>query len=191
MPEPVDFERSVARAIAKRFGTEVAAARYHDDDEKVSLVVVRGRDCPVEGVTSYGTSGLHRVLTPSANGEMLQCELVAACASVTPEIDNCVSSCVIEVLKNGGVISYGTYIENLVQQYAISETMAHVTFVSPFLWDDMNVLEVEGSKIYILMMVPISDAELDYLRENGIDALERMFTEHDIDIFDINRESVV
>ncbi|ESS51128.1 hypothetical protein L665_00293 [Ralstonia solanacearum SD54] len=38
--------------------------------------------------------------------------------------------------------------------------------------------------------MPISDAEHAYLRDHGLDALERAFEDRQIDIFDINRDSV-
>ncbi len=40
-------------------------------------------------------------------------------------------------------------------------------------------------------MLPISDAEKAYLEINGIDALETLLNDRQIDLFDINRPSVL
>ena len=69
--------------------------------------------------------------------------------------------------------------------------MKHVMFSEPFLWDDLSNIEQEDKVITWLMIVPISDAELQYLKEYGSDALETLFEEKNIDIFDLERKSVV
>jgi len=40
-------------------------------------------------------------------------------------------------------------------------------------------------------MVPISDAELEFLEKNGSEALENKFIEQQIDIYDLGRNSVI
>ncbi|AKZ29074.1 hypothetical protein ACH51_22740 (plasmid) [Ralstonia solanacearum] len=47
-----------------------------------------------------------------------------------------------------------------------------------------------GDMDWVSFKVPISDAEHAYLRDHGLDALERAFEDRQIDIFDINRDSV-
>ncbi|MBC2035444.1 suppressor of fused domain protein [Listeria booriae] len=42
-----------------------------------------------------------------------------------------------------------------------------------------------------LLLIPISKSELEYLSDNGIDALESLFEAGQIDIFDINRKSML
>ena len=110
---------------------------------------------------------------------------------MTPHIDNVVASCVFESAGNGTNISYGSYIRDIISQYGISRTLSHATFVAPFLWQGLDRLMIGDQPVYCLMMLPVSDAKVDYLECNGIDALERLFDEEQIDIFDINRPSVV
>lgn len=42
-----------------------------------------------------------------------------------------------------------------------------------------------------LMMVPISNKEFDFLKMNGAEELEILFEKNDINLFDLNRKSVV
>lgn len=106
-------------------------------------------------------------------------------------MDNLVASCVFDVRKNGSRVMYGSFIEDIVRQYDISKTLKHVAFVSPFLWADLNKIEIDHTPVYFLLMLPISDAEMSFLKEKGIDALEKQFGEKQIDIFDINRSSAM
>ncbi|WP_410524173.1 suppressor of fused domain protein [Ralstonia pseudosolanacearum] len=46
-----------------------------------------------------------------------------------------------------------------------------------------------SKKVHWLLAVPISDAEHAYLRDHGLDALERAFEDRQIDIFD--RETLI
>ena len=70
--------------------------------------------------------------------------------------------------------------------------MKHVFFTSPFLWENkLESLKLETKTVNWLLGIPISDAELDYRNENGVDALERLFEEKGIDVFDLERISVV
>ena len=52
-------------------------------------------------------------------------------------------------------------------------------------------MEIDNRNIYPLLLVPISDKELDYKNKYGTDALETLFENEAIDIFDIKRKSVV
>jgi hypothetical protein len=50
---------------------------------------------------------------------------------------------------------------------------------------------VDDVSIAWLMIIPISGSEFDYLAKNGSDALEELFTANDIDVFNLNRKSVI
>jgi antitoxin YqcF len=190
MSTPTPLERELGRSIRSRFGAQTKVIRFADDKEINEVFVVSGNNCPVEGVTSYGSVGLSRN-TQRLNAEGVKVEIVAACESKTPNFDSLVASCVFDSVKNGSNIVYGSCIADILVQYQISDTLKHVTFVAPFLWQGLDKISVEGEIIYCLMMLPISDAERQYLNEYGIDALESIFNEKQIDVFDINRPSVL
>ena len=190
MSTPSPFERDLGKAIRSAFGAETKVVRFGDDDGGHDCFIVSGVDCPVPGVTSYGSVGLCRTIQKAGTVDV-KVEILAACASGTPNIDNLVASCVFESMKNGQAIVYGAHIPDIMAQYGISHSLKHVTFVAPFLWQGLNKLVVGEEIVHCLMMLPISDAEKDYLEAHGIDALEALFDEKQIDIFDINRPSAV
>jgi antitoxin YqcF len=190
MPTLTSFERALVKTFRASFGQNTQFRGYGDDDERNTVIIVRGIDFPVVGVTSYASVGLYKNIQDARQVEVMV-EIVAACATATPHVDNLVASCVFDSVKNGSSVIYGSCIRNIIPQYEISQTLKHVTFVAPFLWEELSKIEIEGSPVYCLMMLPISDAEAQYLQGNGIDALERHFTEKQIDVFDISRPSAV
>lgn len=184
------FERDLGRAIRSAFGAETKVVRFGDDDGVNDCFVVSGSNCPVDGVTSYGSVGLSRIGQKAGIADV-SVEIVAACASGTPHVDNLVASCVFDSVRNGTNVIYGAQIADIIVQYGISQTLRHVTFVAPFLWNGLGKLEFDGRAVNCLLMLPISDAEKAYLDINGIDALETLLNDRQIDLFDINRPSVL
>lgn len=190
MRAPTPFEREIGITIRAIFGINTKVVRFGDDKQENDVFIVSGIDRPVKGVSSQSSIGLtHKV--KNSLPQDIKIEIVAASATETPNIDNLVASCVFESIKNELKLVYGACIPNIIEQYKISNTMKHATFVSPFLWEDLNTVEVDGEKIYFLMLLPISDAEKVYLEEKGIEALENLFHENQIDIFNINPPSVL
>lgn len=86
----------------------------------------------------------------------------------------------------------GAIHNDVLQMYDLSKTLSHIMFVAPFLWNDgPKTLHLEGRTITWLMAVPISESELGYTERRGADALNTLFEERQIDIFDINRPPVI
>ena len=50
---------------------------------------------------------------------------------------------------------------------------------------------LEFRRVLFRSAIPISDKELEYKNKFGTDALETLFEKESIDIFDINRKSIV
>ena len=68
--------------------------------------------------------------------------------------------------------------------------MKHIYFTTPYLWDSLNNIIFEREIVTWLLAIPISENELNYIKEKGSDALEDLFEEHHVDIFDIRRKSL-
>ncbi len=75
--------------------------------------------------------------------------------------------------------------------FSASSTLNHVLLLPPFLWASLKTLELDDKTVAWLMAVPISDAELDFAERMGVDALETAFEKAQIDVFDLNRASVI
>lgn len=74
----------------------------------------------------------------------------------------------------------------------LSVTMSDIYFASPFLWDGrFESREIEGRTTAWLLAVPVSKAETAYASEYGPAKLEELFSRQDIDVYNLNRASVV
>jgi hypothetical protein len=67
----------------------------------------------------------------------------------------------------------------------------HALVTTPFLWGNGQPPTITEPDMVItfLQVVPVADDEFEFARENGVNSLIRRFGE--IDVFDINRPSVV
>jgi antitoxin YqcF len=189
MRQPDPYELALGRHVRARLGGATRVVRYGDDYGEHDMFLVSGVDFPDAGITCFGTVGLSKH-EQAFGDKTVRVELVGACASTTPHFDNVMSSCVFEHLRNGTPIVYGSVIENILDQYDMSRTLRHVTFVAPFLFDGFDPAKIEAVEVHWLMAVAISDDELALLRSQGIDVLEDRFEAAQIDVYDINRSSV-
>ncbi|MCC6983622.1 MAG: suppressor of fused domain protein [Bauldia sp.] len=153
-----------------------------------------GINYPIQGVTSYGSVGLSRVEQYSGRTPVWV-ELLGVCASNVKDFDNLIASCAFFSINDKYNLTYGTFVEKILDEYRMSRTLHHVTFIHPFIWDEFGNgftrATVAGKDIHWLMVLPISDMELKYLKKQGIDALENLFAEKQIDVYDINRPSAI
>lgn len=190
MRKPTEYEQKLGQFVRNQFGNSTKVVRYGDDDGDRDIFLVTGENVPVDGVTSYGTVGLSLVAQQFL-GQEIFVELLGACASATSEFDNLMASCVFESVKNRSPIIYGSCLKNIIDQYKLSSTLRHVTFVSPFLWDDFEMRTVFDKDVHWLVALPISDVELVFLEERRINELENLFESQQIDAFNINRASSI
>jgi len=185
-----DFERSVGRYVQDIFGPDASALLYGDDDNEYSVAILHGPDCPDWGTTSYSTVGLSNFFQ-DVNGASVRVEVISASATEVVDYPLALSSCFFEHVKNSTNIIYGTVIPDILEQYNLSPTLKHFTFVAPFLWQGLSRAKIAGEDVLWLYAIGITDAERRFLAANGIDELEKLFVEQQIDLFDISRASVV
>ncbi|MMZ71657.1 Antitoxin YqcF [compost metagenome] len=70
--------------------------------------------------------------------------------------------------------------------------MKHMLFVPPFLWEEqLQTIDFQDKKVAWLLAVPISENEYLFAQEYGSNKLEDLFEQKQIDIFDIERKSVL
>ena len=75
--------------------------------------------------------------------------------------------------------------------YYPNSEMKHMLFVSPFLWEDLKTIDFPNKKVAWLLAVPISGNEYLFAQDKGTDSLEELFGKGKIDIFDLERESIL
>lgn len=184
--------KTIAKAVFDVFGGKPKVIKYWDDKKENSVDILSCSDRPYQGVTSYSTIGLSGYSIGYTSKDIpLSVEIVGACASSFDKFPNILASCAFNIINSKFTCYPGAIYQNVVSLYKSVSPMKHILFTPPFLWEDrLKTLDLSDKKVAWLLVVPISDEEFKYVRENGNDALESLFEEQQIDIFDLNRNSV-
>lgn len=185
--------KALARYALKAFGGSPHVQAYYHDTEALSVDILKCEDRPCKGVTSYSTIGLSD--TPMfKDGEefSVRLELSAACSSVNTQFANVIASAAFCIVRSKRLYHPGATLQGYVREYFASSSVPHLYLTAPFLWEsELKMLSLESKKVCWLLAMPISESESQYLGVYGDDALESLFEEHQVDIYDLNRSSVV
>lgn len=185
--------KMVAKTLAATFGVEPFVNKYWDDAHETSIDLLRCAN-PVEAdIVNYGTIGLSdHPLIQNGKEFPVRVEITGAAYRRFPDFPNMLSSAAFYTIRNNWFCSPGAVLRNAVDSYIKDSAMKHLFFTSPSLWQGKpETLELETKKVAWLMAVPISEAERQYKESNGAGALEDLFEEHQVDILDLTRKSVV
>lgn len=193
MAEISEDNKVIARAALAALGGKPNIAAYWDEDGRHSVDLLACKDQPQKGVTSYSTIGLSSFPIKRDGVEIdLRVEFVGACSSSVSEFGNIVATAAFCVINSKWSCAPGVIFPDVVGMYNCSRTLKHLLLVSPFLWGNkLEALELSSKSVVWLLLIPISEAELQYAQAEGSSMLEGLFEEHQIDIFNINRSSIV
>lgn len=165
---------------------------YHDDRNIKEINILLVENSLGEGVKACATIGLNKTdLGMKVDDKPLRVELLATAYQNDDNLcQNILSTTAFEIMDRGEC-KPEYIVENIVSMYKKEIDMKHILLVDPFLWDNIGTLDIEGLIVTWLLIVPISQAELDYSKEKGTSTLLDLFEEKQIDIYDINRKSVL
>lgn len=183
----------IAQTALGFLGGKPKVNEYWDDNRSSKIDVFIGVDRPYEGVISYSTIGLsnYSIGVNLMSNKELRVEFLGACGNKADKFANIVSTCAFNIINSKYSCKPGSVYPNVVHEYYPNSDMKHILFTTPFLWDNIHNLEFDNITVTWLMCVPISDNEFEFLKTNGSDLLEDLFEKNSIDVFDINRKSVV
>lgn len=69
--------------------------------------------------------------------------------------------------------------------------MQHILLIPPFLWDTFSTIELSDKKVAFLQAVPISENERAFALEYGVDSLLSRFDDERVNVFNLERRTVV
>lgn len=169
----------------------------HYDKEKKNLIDIFTCDDPLyPRIKICGTIGVsdhpNKIEMNDNSFKDIPIELLICGYTESKMLSNILSTAGFYITNNGWECQPGSVFMRIIEIYFETSEMKHIMFISPFLWEDkLKPLKLETKTVHWLLCIPISDKELEYKIENGASALEDMFQEKDIDIFDINRKSAI
>ncbi|WP_404811678.1 suppressor of fused domain protein [Capnocytophaga canimorsus] len=185
-----------AQFLAKAIRINPRVFPYYDND-KINFIDILSIDDPLNmEISFYSTIGLsdfpNKIEMNDNSMLNIPVELLMCGYKKYDKIRNILATVSFYISKNKWTCQPGTVFENIVSDYYVSQ-MQHIMFVRPFLWEDkLSDLKFGEKKIHCLLCIPISEKELRFKEENGLTSLEKMlFQQKNIDIFDIERESVL
>lgn len=186
------------RTIAKRLlsvapSPSVSFTDYWDEEKEKSIVIFKSPDTPSVGVSTYSTVGLCEFdLFVDEKKIDIGIEIISACANSASQLENIISTAAFCIINSKWTCAPGIIFPDIISMYQASETLSDLYFCPPFLWDErLGGIIIEEKKVAWLLAVPISKAETNLASRLGPKALEDLFEENNIDIFDINRKSVI
>ena len=193
MADISEDNKIIAKAALAAFGGKPKVAAYWDEADKQSVDLLTCKDQPQKGITSYSTIGLSDSPINRDGVEIdLRVEFVGACSNSVSEFGNIVTTAAFCVINSKWSCSPGVIFPDVVGMYNCSMTLKHLMLVLPFLWEGkLETLELPSKKVAWLLLIPISEEEYQYAQVESSSKLEELFEEYQIDIYDIDRPSVV
>lgn len=181
----------IAKNVFQIFKTQPKVFKYGNDDNTKTVDIVICDNSPYDSVSSYSTIGLYNTnIGLSSNDKPIRTELLGACDMQIEEFENIISTAAFEIMDRQCAYP-GFVIDNIVSMYIGNSDMKHLLLTYPFLWDNTDSMSFDDFTLAFLMLITISEREKEYCNENGLDALETIFEEYQIDVFDIYRKSVL
>lgn len=188
-----EANKQIAKDMRAVFdGAQCKVLSYLDKDEKSEIHVLHSTETPEEGLISFATVGLSDYPDDSYEVDPpLGVEIVSV--SNLPDFGEVVSTAAFCVINSGYRVQPGAVFPGVVRLHHPDTTVPNLMFLDPYLWDEEDLASrVYGDKtVAFLQAVPVSDAETEYVLENGSDALSALFEEKDPDFIDLQRPSVV
>lgn len=187
-----DDNREIYRYVVSVFGGNPTVHQFLDDDKRSRIDIVTCEDSPIEGVSSYSTLGLSgHPLFLEGKEFPARTELVGACGARYDSFPQALATAAFCVINSRWFCHPYAVFPDVLAMYGESQTMKHVFFTYPFLWDDrLAPLALAVREVHWLQAIPISDGEYSFAKEFGGEKLNDLFIERQIDIYDIHRSSV-
>lgn len=194
MSSVTSFQKKIAKHTAIAFGVDKPPiTRFWDDKKHNGVFILEANDRPQDGVKAYATIGLsdHPLMRRGREFDV-RVEIVGVCGSAFIDFANIIATAAFCVINSRWFCAPGIIFPDVVSMYMKSSSMSDIYFTYPFLWEEkLKSTSFDGQKVAWLLAVPVSKAESEFAQVNGPEKLENLFSEKDIDIFNLDRPSVI
>lgn len=189
--EPADLGRRVARHVSQVLGGKPTVHRYRSDDTPSYVDVLRTSDPSASGTASYSTVNLSRTsLIDVGQRPGLRVEFVGVANANEEDFGNILAAAALRVIDHRVACAPGCVYENVIAKKP-KRRVRHVLLLPVFAWETLTPLVVDELEVAWLQIVPLTDGEARFAREQGVDRLEKAFEAADVDYALLTRPSVV
>jgi len=187
---------NLARTIAEAIGFNPNVYPHFDDNNLNSIDILECTDPLNKENRFFCTIGLSDIPFKILNEEQnFGIEIFIVAKDKNEFASKLLSSCSFFIGKDNWEARPGAVFRDVISLYNKNIEMKHIYFTEPFLWQDkleQISSKIEEKNILFLLAVPISENELLYKNKNGDEEFEKLlFLTKNIDLFDLNRKSVV
>ncbi|HHB78720.1 MAG TPA: suppressor of fused domain protein [Saprospiraceae bacterium] len=180
--------KAIAHYIAKITGTQPTVLRFQTD-EKAFIDIVSVTEHGDDKLNVHSTIGLSARKTNEENRDI---ELMLVAEKKYDLAPNILASGALKAMLEGWQTVTGAIYAHIFSAYYPNVEVKHGLLIPPYLWKDtLKTLDLGDRMVQWKMIVPITDQEANYLRNNAPSSLLPLFVEKDINLFDLGRESVV
>lgn len=184
---PNKDQKELYKRLSPILGISTKVTEYGDDQNKITIDILSCPDPIDKNVNFYSTLGLFNTIVDNNRYEMMM-----AMYEKYKFAPNILSTCAFFTIKSNWKCRIGSVFETMVEMYYPNLDMKHILFVSPYIWaEKLEDFELSGNVINFVLGIPISEKELQFKNKNGLDRLETLFEDNEIDVFNIERNSVI
>ncbi|SDG75040.1 Suppressor of fused protein (SUFU) [Selenomonas sp. WCT3] len=168
---------------------KIKVFKYGDEKEKHMIDLFQA---PEDGIISYGTIGTYEYdIGMSLDGKSLRGEFLGVAYEDDKTFSNIISTCSFNIINSKYGFEPGLVYPNVVNMYYPDVNMKHIYLATPFIWDGEYTVDIGPYIVTWLQVLPISDAELEYIKRNGSEAFEDLLDKKEVDFLNLNRPSIV
>ena len=188
MPPPAHKEW--ARFLKSQIPGTVQVCKHRNDDDPSKWIDIFTSENS-EGVVA-ATIGVMDFDQSRHGRTPVHTEILVDCRGHFPEVPNIAATIGQYLIKDGWKAAPGVTFAEMVSMYLPDLEVKHVLFVPPFQWENgMTEVELSDRTVYPLLAVPITDWELELVKDCGADALESKWLERSTDVLDWERKGFV
>jgi antitoxin YqcF len=185
--------KKIAAQLASAFGGKPTVREFLHENSDLKIDLIYCMDQSDEKLFSIGTIGLSDYpLQKNGKNFPTRLEICAVTTTQYPLFLNLLATAAFNMIRSKNIVVPGSVMRGYVSEYYPEIKLPHLYFTAPFIWE--NILKTtffETKKVSWLLCFPISSAEANFIEENGDDSFEDLLQEASINIFDLNRKSVV
>ena len=194
-------EQQMLERNRKVLNTQLISHTYFSNEQtkETGVDILFARDCPGNRLLTCTTLGLINYDIGFKNGdkdiriELVGVSMIKGDLETADLIARILSTAAFGIMENHFPCGLGTVFPDILSGYLPNDDMKHIVFINPppFWKEKFGAVQLEDFTLTWLCVQPISDAELAFLKEKGLKALLDLFVEKNINMFDLNRKSIL
>ncbi|MDR3304716.1 MAG: suppressor of fused domain protein [Clostridiales Family XIII bacterium] len=194
---PTERHIKLAKFVSGAIGFVPSVSSYSDETNTHSINILTVTDPLDPDVRFYSTIGLsdyeNRIEMEAGAPKNIPIELIMAGYQRYRDVPNILATCAFYLIKNERTCSPDDIWKDIAAMYYKKGDMKHVLFTPPFLWGDKlgGGFELPGQHVEFLFGASISDRELAYKAENGFEKLSELLEKKNVNMFDMERASII